>query len=124
LVTLERVRLANERRVVFSLDYLPHSLFREPGGEIPLTEIEEYITNNQSMYAFFHQRLSLELHHGIAWIRPLVAGTYIAEKLQVPRDSSILYIEQVDYDANGVPIALADEYYVADAFDFSVHRSS
>jgi GntR family transcriptional regulator len=124
LVTIERVRLANERRVVFSLDYLPHSLFQLPREEIPLAEIEAFIASHQSMYAFLRQRLTLELHHGIAWIRPQMAGTYIAEKLQVPRDSSILYLEQVDYTGGGVPIALADEYYVADAFTFSVFRSS
>jgi DNA-binding GntR family transcriptional regulator len=65
----------------------------------------------------------VEIHHGIAWIRPLSAETYIAEKLQVPRSSSLLHLEQVDFAADGVPIALADEYYVADAFAFSVFRS-
>jgi GntR family transcriptional regulator len=124
VVTIERVRLANERRVVFSLDYLPHCLFHPSEGAIPLAEIEAFIISQQSMYGFLEQRLSVEVHHGVAWIRPLTAESYIAEKLRVPRGSSILYIEQVDFSADGVPIALADEYYVADAFTFSVFRSS
>lgn len=124
IVTIERVRLANERRVVFSLDYLPQWLFETSDGEIPLAEMEEFVTTHQSMYAFLKKRISLEVHHGIAWIRPLAAESYIAEKLRVPRASTILYIEQVDFSANGVAIALADEYYVADAFTFSVFRSS
>src|SRR3972149_2417865 len=33
VVVVERVRLANERRTVFSLDYLPHSLFSAKDGD-------------------------------------------------------------------------------------------
>ncbi|HJW91770.1 MAG TPA: GntR family transcriptional regulator [Anaerolineales bacterium] len=124
VIVLERVRLANERRVVFMQDYLPMALFNTPEGETPLAEIEAYLETNQSMYAFMHQRLGLDIHHGIAGIRPLTAESYLAEKLQVPRGSSLLHIEQVDFGVNGDPLALADEYYVADAFTFYVYRSS
>ncbi|MDX9865288.1 MAG: GntR family transcriptional regulator, partial [Anaerolineaceae bacterium] len=50
VMVLERVRLADDRRVVFSLDILPKSLFRNRDGEIPLDEVEQYIRENQSMY--------------------------------------------------------------------------
>jgi GntR family transcriptional regulator len=123
IVTIERVRLANDRRVVFSLDYLPKSLFQTGERKIALSEIEDYIKANQSMYAFLQERLSLNIHHGIAWIRPLSAEGYIAEKLQVTRGSSLLHLEQVDFNFDGEPIALADEYYAADAFTFSIYRS-
>lgn len=123
ILILERVRLANERRVVFSQDYLPETIFSQRGVEMSLTEIEEYIKSNQSMYSFLRERCSLEIHHGIAWVRPLIAEGYIAEKLQVPRGSGILHIEQVDFDFDGEPVALADEYYVADAFTFSIYRA-
>lgn len=124
VLVIERVRLANDQRAVFTVDFLPLSLFLMSGGDIPLTELEEDIKKNQSMYAFLWQRLSLEIHHGIAWIRPLSAEQYIAEKLQIRVGSSILHIEQVDFDLNGEPVALADEYYVADAFRFYIYRSN
>lgn len=124
IVIIERVRLANERRVVFMQDYLPQSLFRAPEGKIPLEELERHILEKQSVYAFLRERLSLDVHHGIAWIRPTSAESYIAEKLQIPRGSNLLHIEQVDFDSSGEPIALADEYYVADAFTFYIYRSS
>lgn len=123
LIIVERVRLANERRTVFSQDYLPQTLFSSQASNIPLIEIEDHLKHNQSMYAFLRERCGLEIHHGIAWIRPLTAEGYIAEKLQVPRGSSMLHIEQVDFNLNGEPVALADEYYVADAFTFSIYRS-
>ena len=124
VVVLERVRLANERRVVFSLDILPKVLFRDRDGEIPLSEVEEYLRENQSMYTYFRERLGMEIHHGVARIRPLTAEAYMAEKLAIPRGSSILHIEQVDIGNDGEPLALSDEYFVADAFTFYSYRSN
>jgi GntR family transcriptional regulator len=123
VIIVERVRLANERRTVFSQDYLPQSLFNTQDREIPVPEIEDYLRHNQSMYTFLREQCGLEIHHGIAWIRPLTAEGYIAEKLQVSRGSSILHLEQVDFGFSGEPVALADEYYVADAFTFSIYRT-
>lgn len=124
VVVLERVRLANERRVVFSLDMIPKALFRDREGEIPLDEVEQYLRDNQSMYKFFRERLGMEIHHGIARLRPLSAEEYLAEKLAIPTCSSILHIEQVDIGSNGEPLAMSDEYFVADAFTFYSYRSS
>jgi GntR family transcriptional regulator len=124
VMVLERVRLANDRRVVFCLDVLPMALFRDQGGEIPLSVVEHYVEENQSMYSFIRERLGMEIHHGVAWIRPLSAEAYLAEKLSIPRGSSILHLEQVDIGDDGEPLALSDEYYVADAFTFYIYRSS
>jgi GntR family transcriptional regulator len=123
-LVVERVRLANDQRVVFTVDYLPLSLFLGPDGDIPLEEIKIYLKEHQSFYDFLFQRLSLEIHHGLAWIQPCSAGDYIAEKLQISSDSNILHLEQVDFDMNGDPVALADEFYVADAFRFYIYRST
>ncbi len=123
-LVIERVRLANDLRAVFTVDFLPISLFESPGREIPLTDLEKYIHEQQSVYGFLRQHLSLDIHHGIAWIRPLSAEQYIADKLQIQIGSNILHLEQVDYGVDGEPVALSDEYYVADAFRFYIYRSS
>jgi len=124
VVVLERARLANERIVVFCLDILPQALFRNSSGDIPLADVKQYIEENQSMYTFIRERLGKEIHHGIAWIRPLTAEAYLAEKLAIPRGSSVLHMEQVDFSVDEEPLALTDEYYVADAFTFYIYRSS
>jgi len=124
VVVLERVRLANDRRVVFSLDIVPQALFKIDNKEIPLDEVEKFLYEKQSMYTFFRERLGLDIHHGLARIRPLTAEAYIAEKLGIPRKSNIFHIEQVDYSNDGEPLALTDEYYDADAFTFYFYRSS
>jgi GntR family transcriptional regulator len=123
LVVIERVRLANGRRVVFSIDYLPFQLFQSPKVTYSLQEIEVFVNQKQSMYEFLHDNLSIDIHHGIAWLHPVIAESYLAEKLHVAHKSSLLHVEQVDYGTNGDPIALSDEYYVPDAFVFSVYRT-
>ena len=124
VVILERVRLANDRRVVFCLDIIPQSLLFTHDGVISLLEVENFLTEKQSMYTFIRERLGRDIHHGIAWIRPLTAEGFMAEKLAIPQGSSILQIEQVDFGNDGEPLALSDEYYVADAFTFNIYRSS
>jgi GntR family transcriptional regulator len=123
-LVIERVRLANEQRAVFTVDVLPLSLFHLPGGDIPMKDLENHIQEQESVYGFLRQRLSLEIHHGIAWIRPISAEQYIADKLQICVGSSILHIEQVDFDFSEEPVALSDEYYVSDAFRFYIYRSN
>lgn len=124
VLILERVRLANDRRVVFCLDIIPQALLQKPDAEISLAEVEAFLHEKQSMYTFIRERLGMEIHHGIAWIKPLTAEGYMAEKLAIPHGSSILHVEQVDYGNDGEPLALSDEYYVADAFTFYIYRSS
>jgi GntR family transcriptional regulator len=123
LLVIERVRLANQRRVVFSIDHIPYFLFQSQKGTYSLEEIEAFLVRKQSMYKFLHEKLDIDIHHGIAWFQPVTAESYLAEKLQIAHKSSLLHVEQVDFGANGDPIALSDEYYVADAFVFSVYRS-
>ncbi len=123
VVILERVRLANDRRVVFCLDTIPQSLLHTQNGEITLPEVEQFLTEKQSMYTFIRERLEKDIHHGIAWIKPLIVEGFMAEKLAIPHGSSILQIEQVDFGNDGEPLALSDEYYVADAFTFNIYRS-
>jgi GntR family transcriptional regulator len=124
ILVIERVRLANERRVVFTVDFLPARLFHLPEGDIPLEDLEKHIQEHQSVYGFLRQRLSLDIHHGIAWIRPLLAEQYIADKLQIPAGNSIMHLEQVDFNSDDEGVALSDEYYAADAFRFYIYRSN
>lgn len=124
VVVLERVRLANDRRVVFSLDIIAQKLFVTKDGEIPLSEIEAFLEQNQSMYKYLREKLGMEIHHGVARIRPLAAEDYLAEKLAIPRGSSVLHIEQVDFDNDGEPLALTDEYYDPNAFTFNIYRTN
>lgn len=124
ILLVERVRTANLKPVSISIDYIPlerlKSLYEGPDY---LAKFRAFLEEHQSIYRFFKSELMLEKGYGIAWLRPMVTDVDMARKLEVPIHSPILYIEQVDYDVEGNPLFLTDEYYGAEAFIFSVHRS-
>jgi GntR family transcriptional regulator len=120
LIVVERVRLADTRRVVFSRDFFPLALLG-PGNS--MSALEAYLRREHSLYSYLKDRLDLDFHHAVASLRPVTADADLAGRLQILPGSGMLYIEQVDYDSDGVPLVLADEFHVAEAFTFTVYRS-
>ena len=122
LVVVERVRLADARRVVFSRDFFPQALLGDNASD-SLAALEPYLLREHSLYGFLKDRLDLDFLHAVAWLRPVTADTDLSDRLKILPGSGLLYIEQVDYDSDGVPLVLADEFHVAEAFTFTVYRS-
>jgi GntR family transcriptional regulator len=115
IVLIERVRTADARPVVYSLDMLPASILREVDFDLDrLTE--------ESLYQVLQNQLGYVIDYGIAWIRPALATTAIAEKLGLPNDALLLCIAQTDYSAANQPLVYSREYHLPDAFDFMVWR--
>jgi len=52
----------------------------------------------------------------------VAAPADVAALLGVGRGTLLLYLRQIDYDLEGVPVLYSHEYHLADAFDFSVVR--
>ncbi len=102
LTVLRRVRTANGRRVVYSVDYLPAGI----------------ALDGESVYAAVGGRI----HHGVATLRPVTADAFLAGRLQVEEGAPLLSLRQVDYDAADIAVAASQEHHVADAFDFAVYR--
>jgi GntR family transcriptional regulator len=124
VIAVKRVRTANNRRVIYAREFMPAALLHMRGDEVLLTDLEQYLATDHSIHTFFRQVLGLEVHHGVAWLRPAAADTSLASKLHLTENSLLMYLEQVDYDASSRPLLLSDEYWVADAFTFSVHRTT
>jgi DNA-binding GntR family transcriptional regulator len=120
LVVVERVRLADARRVVFSRDFFPLALL---GANESMPALEAYLMREHSLYGYLKDRLDLDFHHAVAWLRPVTADADLAGQLQILPGSGLLHIEQVDYNSDGSPLVLADEFHVAEAFTFTVYRS-
>ena len=123
VMIIERVRLADERRVVFSRDVVPLNLLPGPANEAMVAELEAFLMREHSLYAYLRDTLGLDFHHAVAWVRPVTADEAMAEKLDTSLGSGLLHLEQVDYDTAGAPLVLADEFHVAEAFTFTVYRS-
>jgi GntR family transcriptional regulator len=115
VVLVERVRTADGDPVVFSQDVLPSALVQDQAGA--LREI-----GDGSMYEFLRTRLNITIHHGLATIRPVRVEGPIASALRLMSRSLAVCLIQTDYDPGGRPVLLSSEFYVADAFEFTVHR--
>jgi GntR family transcriptional regulator len=115
LVTVERVRTADGRPVVYSLDTLPESLLQR-------AEFDPQLLLTQSIYNILQTSLGEVIEYGIARLLPVAAPDFVAEKLQLPLNALALYIVQTDYSPDDEPLVYSREYHLPDAFDFIVWR--
>ncbi len=113
VVTVERVRTADERRVVFSRDVVAEALV----GEDTLARL-----GDGSVYDLLESASRVAIQHGVVTIEPIAADRSLARKLKISAGSLLLYLRQVDYDRSGDPVLLSHEYHLGDAFEFSVVR--
>jgi GntR family transcriptional regulator len=116
VVVLERLRTADGRPVVLSTDIFPAALL--PRRDDPVAGLGE------SLYEWLRRAAGVVVHHGRARIRPVLATASQARRLRVRRGSPLLFVEQVDYTADGRPVLLSLEYHVPDVFEFMIHRVS
>jgi GntR family transcriptional regulator len=107
---LRRVRTAGGRRVVDSTDWC--RMEHLGPDELPASG---------SLYAALAER-GLAVANGVATLLPANADGEVARRLDVPRGTLLLTIDQVDSTAGGVPVLVSREHHVADAFTFSVLR--
>ncbi|MDQ7820154.1 MAG: GntR family transcriptional regulator [Armatimonadota bacterium] len=114
VVVLERLRTADGRPVVLSTDIFSADLL--PRREDPLAGLGE------SLYEWLRRSAGVVVHHGRARLRPVRAVGSLARRLRVRRGTPLLFLEQVDYTADGRPVLLSMEYHVPDVFEFTIHR--
>lgn len=115
VVTVERVRTADGRPVVYALDTLPEA--RLAGRGLALERLA-----GESIYDLLQADLGCVIEYGIARILPAVASAAVAEKLGLAPGALLLSMEQTDYSPHDEPLLYSREYHLPDAFDFLVWR--
>jgi GntR family transcriptional regulator len=111
LVEVERVRLADRRRVIYSRDRIPEDVL----GGVDRAALDG------SLYAILEAAGHRVVRAG-ARLTPTVADAALAAVLEVPDGAPLLHIDQTDRDARGRPVMLSAEWHVADAFALMVNR--
>jgi GntR family transcriptional regulator len=110
LLRVERIRTADGRPVVYSVDRLAVSHL--PSGATKF---------DASLYSVLAKS-----GHGVrgasARLRPVVADQRLGELLEVEAGAPLLRIDQVDFDGDGQPVMLSAEWHVADAFELHINR--
>jgi GntR family transcriptional regulator len=108
VVTIQRVRTADDRPVLYTMETLPLGLLARHGTDGP--GLESMLREEQSLYLVL-DRLGIQIHHGIATLRAVALDEASARALELDRGTPALIVEQVDFDAGGEPVALSHEYY-------------
>lgn len=115
LITIERVRTADGRPVVYSLDTVTEDLTQRAG-------LDPNSLLAASIYSQLQVSSAYVIDYGIARLQPITAPPQVAEKLKLPPNALTLYIVQTDYSSSDEPLVYSCEYHLPDAFDFMVWR--
>ncbi len=115
VTVMERVRLANDRPVVWSSDAVPRRL-------LDLADAEAMSGDDASLYGLLYKLHQITVYRGVAELSPKSATASLASLLQVRRGAPLLYIKQVDYDGSGTPVLCSVEYHVSDWISFTLER--
>jgi GntR family transcriptional regulator len=110
LLTVERIRTADGRPVVYSVDRLPRGFVPSGDGKL-----------DASLYGVL-ERGGHPVQSASARLAPVIAEQRLALLLEVERGTPLLHIDQVDFDADGHPVMLSAEWHVADAFEMHINR--
>jgi DNA-binding GntR family transcriptional regulator len=113
LIEVERVRLADDRPVIYSRDRIPESLLRDIDDAQLDSSLYEILESAGHRVARASARLV-----------PTIADPQLAGLLEVKRGTPLLHIDQVDFDSVGRPVMLSHEWHLADAFELIVNRRS
>lgn len=111
LVCIERLRTADARPVIYSIDTIPEGIVAE-ADEAQL---------GGSLYALLED-CGRGVRSASAQLCPVVADSNLARLLDTKRGAPLLRIDQVDFDGRGVAVMLAAEWHVPDVFEMHVNR--
>ncbi len=112
IVELRRVRTADDRPAVYSIDHLPADI-------VDVDRDREALDG--SMYAML-TALGHPILHGEAIISPASADDDLAAVLDVLPGTLLQHLEQVDVDAAGRRVMLSLEWHVPSVIELRVYR--
>ncbi len=112
ITVIRRVRSADGRPAVYSIDSLPAAL-------ADATRDLEAFTG--SLYRLLSQR-GHDIDHARAVLSPVVADAELAEILEVAPGTPLQHIRQVDHDLAGRPVMHSLEWHVPSVIELRVYR--
>lgn len=111
-VEVRRIRTADGRPAVYSIDILPADLV-DPGRDRDALR--------GSLYRYL-TAVGHPIAHGEAVVTPTVADRDLARILDVVQGTPLQYLKQVDYDDDGRPVMLSHEWHVPSIIELRVFR--
>ena len=113
ILKLKRIRTADDKAVVYCIDYLNTNLF-------PINIDDDF---SHSLFDLLENKYDLKIKYAVAEIIPVTAKEELMEKLDVKKHSPILLLEQMHYDEQERLFLYSKNYFRSDQFQFKVLRS-
>jgi DNA-binding GntR family transcriptional regulator len=112
VVEIRRVRTADRRPAIYSIDALPTDIVNLAAGRRAF---------QGSLYRLLERR-GHAVDHGRAVLVPVVADRALARVLAVAEGTPLQHIRQVDFDARGRAVLRSLEWHVPSVMELCVHR--
>ena len=112
VLKLQRVRTADNKAVVFCIDYLNTKIF-------PIDVDDDF---SSSLFELLENKYDLKIKYAVTEIIPVTAKDKLMEKLNVKKYSPILLLEQMHFDAQERLFLYSKNYFRSDQFQFKVLR--
>ena len=114
VVVLVRLFLADGQPAIYSIDSVPESQMCRP---LTLADIEEPLP------IFFRRFCNQEFTYGISTLSAQDAPDEVADAFQLQRNSSVLRMSEVFYNAHDKPLVYAVNFFNESRFQLRVARS-
>lgn len=111
VLRVERVRTADGRAVVYSVDQIPWQLVHD----IDTTALEPSLHTVLANHGH-------EVVRATARLVPVVASAHLAKRLDVPRGTPLQHFDQTDFDGSGCAVMVSWEWHTSDLFELRVNR--
>ena len=113
---LRVVRLigADKKPAIYCEDYIPVSLIKKK--EYTEADLQKPI------FSFLKQFCGLEAHMDLTEVRPAVADAALAKLFHVSEGTPLLYLDELDYDKEGMPMLYSPQYYVGGVIQHTLLR--
>ena len=109
--SLERLRTADRRTVIYSIDVLPEHFVADVADD----------GFDHSLYLVLDE-MGLTVVNAVAVLTPVVADERLSSMLHVATGSALQHIHEVDFTRKGEPIVSSNEWHVPGVFELRVNR--
>jgi GntR family transcriptional regulator len=111
VLRVERVRTADGRPVVYSVDEIPWGLV----SDIDIHAVEPSLHTLLAAHG-------CEVRSATARLVPVVASARLAKMLDVARGTPLQHFDQTDFDGSGRAVMVSREWHTSDLFELRVNR--
>lgn len=111
VLVVERIRYADDRPVVYSVDRLP----------LRLVPVDQHAKASPSLFSML-AKAGHAATSGRTRLLPVTADTELAGFLRVSAGTPLLKFEQVDYNQEGQPVLASTEWHTSDVFEMWINR--